>query len=183
MAEIARLYEPGGEEPLAIRALAAESRGVPLSVHRVAAEWARAGASRAAGASAGRAATERDELRAAEVDLSSDLLAVRTVEERGRLYRGDGYGVPAPAVCPFLGLATFDAAHAEYFRWPGRRRSSCHNPHAGCRCYLLGAGAAASANGLPSESRHTAHRSPGWIIVPPSSRTRLSVAARSATVK
>jgi WD40 repeat protein/DNA-binding SARP family transcriptional activator len=115
MAEIARLYEPGGDAPLAIPALAAESLGVPLTVHRVAAEWARARASRAAGASAGRAATERDELRAAEVDLSSELLAVRTVEERGRLYRGDEYGVPAPAVCPFLGLATFDAAHAEYF--------------------------------------------------------------------
>ena len=30
-----------------------------------------------------------------------------------------------------------------------------------CRCYSPGVGAAASANGLPSESRHTAHRSPG----------------------
>ena len=49
-----------------------------------------------------------------------------------------------------------------------------------CRCYS-GAGAAASANGLPSESRQTAHRSPGWMIEPPSSRTRSSVVARSAT--
>jgi WD40 repeat protein len=68
-----------------------------------------------AGASAGRAATERDELRAAEADLSSDLLVVRTVDERGRLYRGEGDRPPLPAVCPFLGLATFDAANAEYF--------------------------------------------------------------------
>ena len=45
------------------------------------------------------------------------------------------------------------------------------------------AGAAASANGLPSESRHTAQRSPGWMTEPPSSRTRWSAAARSATVK
>jgi hypothetical protein len=51
------------------------------------------------------------------------------------------------------------------------------------RCYSPGAGAAASANGLPSESLHTAHRSPGWMIEPPSSRTRSSVVARSATVK
>jgi hypothetical protein len=45
------------------------------------------------------------------------------------------------------------------------------------------ADAAASANGLPSESRHTAHRSPGWTSEPPSSRTRSSVPGRSATVK
>ena len=45
------------------------------------------------------------------------------------------------------------------------------------------AGAAASANGLPSESRQMAHRSPGWMTEPPSSRTRSSVAGRSATVK
>ena len=46
-----------------------------------------------------------------------------------------------------------------------------------------GTGAAASAKGLPSESRQTAHRSPGWMTEPPSSRTRSSVAGRSATVK
>jgi hypothetical protein len=44
-------------------------------------------------------------------------------------------------------------------------------------------GAAASANGLPSESRQTAHRSPGWMTEPPSSRTRSSDAGRSLTVK
>ena len=46
-----------------------------------------------------------------------------------------------------------------------------------------GSGAAASANGLPSESRHTAQRSPGWMTEPPNSRTRCTVAGRSATVK
>ncbi|MGH2716372.1 MAG: hypothetical protein ACRDM7_21305, partial [Thermoleophilaceae bacterium] len=72
-------------------------------------------ASEVVGASAGRAATERGELRAAEADLSGNLLALRAVDERGRIY-GDGEGdAPLPAVCPFLGLATFDAAHAEYF--------------------------------------------------------------------
>ncbi len=87
---------------------------MPSSVHRVAEDWARARASRAAGASAGRAGTEREELRTAEAHLSDDLLALRTVDERGRLYQGED-GAPLPAVCPFLGLATFDAAHAEYF--------------------------------------------------------------------
>ncbi|MGE5635542.1 MAG: hypothetical protein ACM3UV_01185, partial [Nocardioidaceae bacterium] len=62
-----------------------------------------------------RAATEREELRAAEADLSGDLLALQTVDERGRLFGGEEEGAPLPAVCPFLGLATFDGAHAEYF--------------------------------------------------------------------
>ena len=113
--EIARLYLPTAVEPPPIQALAAESRGLPLAVHRVAAEWARARASRATEASAGRAAAERGELRAAEAELSGDLLALRTVDDQGRLYRSDGDGAPLPAVCPFLGLATFEAAHTEYF--------------------------------------------------------------------
>jgi WD40 repeat protein/DNA-binding SARP family transcriptional activator len=115
IAEIARLYVPAGAEALPVDALAAQSSGVPRAVHRLAAEWARARASRAAGASAGRAASERDELRAAEAELSGDLLAIRAVDERERIYRSDEEGPPLPAVCPFLGLATFDAAHAEYF--------------------------------------------------------------------
>jgi WD40 repeat protein/DNA-binding SARP family transcriptional activator len=115
MAEIARLYDAAGVEPIPAPALAAECGGVPLAVHGAAAEWARARASRVAGASAARAALGRGELRAAEADLSGDLLAVGTVEERGRLYRRQEDGPPLPAVCPFLGLATFDAANAEYF--------------------------------------------------------------------
>jgi WD40 repeat protein/DNA-binding SARP family transcriptional activator len=115
IAEIARLYGPAGAEPPPAEELAVESSGLPLAVHRAAAEWARARASQTAGASAGRAAAERHELRAAEAELSSDLLALRTVDEHGRLYGGEEQGGPSPAICPFLGLTTFDAAHAEYF--------------------------------------------------------------------
>jgi WD40 repeat protein/DNA-binding SARP family transcriptional activator len=115
IAEIAGLYLPAGVESVPIAALAAESGGLPRDVHRAAEEWARAKASREAGASADRAAIERGELRAAEANLSGDLLALRTVDERGRLYQGEEHGAPLPAVCPFLGLATFDAEHAEYF--------------------------------------------------------------------
>ena len=115
IAGIAHLYLPAGAGPPPIEELATESGGVPLAVHRAAERWARAQASRVAGASADRAAIERGELRAAEADLSGDLLALRTLDERGRLYRGEEDDAPLPAVCPFLGLATFDAAHAEYF--------------------------------------------------------------------
>jgi hypothetical protein len=115
IAAIARLYLPAGVQSIPTEALAAESHGIPLAVHRAAEEWARARASRVAEASAGRAAAERGELRAAEADLSSDLLSLRAVDERGRLYRTEGDGAPLPVACPFLGLATFDADHAEYF--------------------------------------------------------------------
>ena len=40
-----------------------------------------------------------------------------------------------------------------------------------------------SPKGVPSESRQIAQRWPGWMISPPSSRTRSSVAARSVTGK
>jgi WD40 repeat protein/DNA-binding SARP family transcriptional activator len=111
VAEIARLYD----ESLPIGALVAESGSVPLAVHRVAADWARARASAAIGGSAGRAADERGGLRSAEAELSGDLLALRALDERVRRYSGDEREAPLAAVCPFLGLATFDAAHAEYF--------------------------------------------------------------------
>jgi WD40 repeat protein len=114
VAQIARLYRAGDDSHPAA-ALAVESGGVPLAAHRLAAEWARTQTVRAAEASAGRAAAERDELRAAEAELADDLLALRSVDEHDRLYRGESDGAPLPAACPFPGLATFDAAHAEYF--------------------------------------------------------------------
>jgi DNA-binding SARP family transcriptional activator len=115
VAQVMRLHLPVGEGPLPVEALAAESGGIPLAVHRTAAAWARERAAEVIGASAGRAAAERSELRAAEANLSSDLLALRTVDERGRRYGTGDEGTPLPVVCPFLGLATFDEEHADYF--------------------------------------------------------------------
>ena len=77
-----QLYVPAGFESLA-DALAAESGGVPLAVHRAGGGVGRARASAAVGASAGRAAGERGELRAAEADLSADLLALRPLTSAG----------------------------------------------------------------------------------------------------
>jgi len=37
--------------------------------------------------------------------------------------------------------------------------------------------------GLPSESRHTAQRSPGWVTSPPAERTRAGGAGRSSTAR
>jgi WD40 repeat protein/DNA-binding SARP family transcriptional activator len=110
VAEIAQLYGP-----LASDVLTAESGGVPLAVHRLAVEWARARAAEAIGASAERATTERGELRSAEAELSDDLLQLQVLDDHTRRYRGDDGDSPVATVCPFLGLAAFDEAHAEYF--------------------------------------------------------------------
>ena len=112
VAEIARLYAPAGSGPLASDALAGESGGVPQAVHRLAAEWARARASDAIGASAGRATSERGELRSAEAELSEDLsFSRRWTIARGatgaETYRWRRVSLP--------GARPFDAAHAEYF--------------------------------------------------------------------
>ena len=84
-----------------IAAIVEKSHGDARAARRKAAEWA-------AAASAGRAANGRAELRAAEDDLTGDLLARRALEEPED-------DIPSPAVCPYMGLSPFDAAHAQYF--------------------------------------------------------------------
>ena len=102
--------EPGAELRALQDAILAQD---PLLVHRLAAEWAQVRASAAVGQSARRATSDRGELRSAERDLAGDLLHLRSLDDRARRYGGEE--PPAAAVCPFLGLATFDADHADYF--------------------------------------------------------------------
>ena len=99
-----------------LETLMAESDGVPLRVHRAASAWAQAQAAERLEASAGRAAGERGELRAAQAELAGSVADLQVARERTRLYAVDEPPDPsAPEVCPFRGLAPFDAAHAEYF--------------------------------------------------------------------
>ena len=81
-AGIARLYLPAGAEIL-LRARTSLQKAAAFRLPCIA--WPKSGraaqASRVAGASADRAAIERGELRAAETDLSSDLLALQTLDE------------------------------------------------------------------------------------------------------
>ena len=117
----------GGRDRRALRAaegvamplptLLAESEGVPLRIHRAAGGWARAEAAERLAATAGRAADDQTELRATQaavaggvVDLQSrPASAPASTPSRSRRIP------PSPQVCPFRGLAPFDAAHAEYF--------------------------------------------------------------------
>ncbi len=99
-----------------LRTLLAESEGVPLRIHRVAGGWARSEAAERLAATAGRAAGDRSGLRAAQAAIADGVVDLQTASERTRLYAVDEPpGRSEGAVCPFRGLAPFDAAHAEYF--------------------------------------------------------------------
>ena len=78
---------------------------------------------------------------------------------------------------PPVALATLTPPHC------GQCRERSRTPRVGLAAQSVGGGEAASAKGLPSESRQMAQRSPGWTIEPPSSPTRASAAAMSSTVK
>jgi WD40 repeat protein/DNA-binding SARP family transcriptional activator len=87
------------------------SDGVPRRVHDVAGQWARREAARRVGAVAGRAASGRAELRSMEDELAGGVVQLQTAREQIEPADGDA----GPVVCPFKGLASFEAADAPYF--------------------------------------------------------------------
>ena len=117
-AEIAALYAPAEGVAMPLRTLIAESEGVPLRVHRAAGEWARAEAAErlAATAGAGRRRSRRA-ARGRRPAIAGGVVDLQAASERTRALRGRGAArIPSePEICPFRGLAPFDAAHAEYF--------------------------------------------------------------------
>ncbi len=90
--------------------LLAESGGVPARVHRAAAAWARAVATRRVGEAAARASAERAGWHLAGDDVATEVVELQTVRERAQL-AGSG-ALPA---CPFKGLASFDVDDAPVF--------------------------------------------------------------------
>jgi WD40 repeat protein/DNA-binding SARP family transcriptional activator len=115
-AEIAELYAPAEGVVMPLRTLIAESEGVPLRIHRAAGEWARAEAAERLAATAGNAADDRTELRSAQAAIAGGVVDLQTASERTRLYAVEEPPDPSGLeICPFRGLAPFDAAHAEYF--------------------------------------------------------------------
>ena len=60
--------------------------------------------------------SDRSGLRAAEAAIAGGVVDLQSASERTRLYAVEEPPDPSePEVCPFRGLAPFDAAHAEYF--------------------------------------------------------------------
>lgn len=120
--EIARLYHEHDEvDPPPLRLLLEESEGLPAAVHRVASHWARAAAARRLGASARRTSRERRDLRASEAEVIDNVARLELARERSRLFVGleeaapSEQAAPAVAICPYKGLAAFDAADADYY--------------------------------------------------------------------
>jgi DNA-binding SARP family transcriptional activator/RecA/RadA recombinase len=109
VASIARLYADPVDAEVPIAAMMEASGGVPRAVHQVATEWARAERVRRLGGAAGRTASRRARLRAAEDELAGDVVvALEAARERRR----DSAGV---VVCPFKGLAAFEPEDAAFF--------------------------------------------------------------------
>jgi WD40 repeat protein/DNA-binding SARP family transcriptional activator len=109
---VARLYTGArADAEVPVAELAAASDGIPLRVHRAAADWARAEAARRLRVTADRAATERRSLRAVEDDLAGEVAELQAVDERA-----GAHGVqPGVLACPYKGLACFDVEDADVF--------------------------------------------------------------------
>ena len=168
-AEIAELYAPADGVAIPLERLMAESEGVPLRIHRAASAWAQGYASERLEATAGMA-VERGDLRAAEAqaEVAGSVTDLQLARERTELYVVEEPPDPsAPEVCPFRGLAPFDAAHAEYFfgrerlvaglvaRLVGSTRLAVFGPSGSGKSSVLRAGLLpALANGvLPGSQR------------------------------
>ncbi len=110
VAAVARLYaDPREDVEVPIAGLIEASGGVPRQVHQAAIAWARAERVRRLGGAAGRTASRRAGLRAAEDELAGDVVvALEAARERAQ--------VPADVVvCPFKGLAAFEPEDAAFF--------------------------------------------------------------------
>ena len=106
---IAAALVPGADaDAIPAELLWAAAEGVPARVARVAAEWARDEAERRVGALVGEAAAGRARLRSMEDELAGDVALLR------RSARGAA-GTDGLVICPFKGLASFEAADADFF--------------------------------------------------------------------
>ena len=115
-AEIAALYSAAEDAAMPLSTLVVESEGVPLRIHRAAGEWARTEAAARLAATTERAAGDRTGLRATQAAVAGGVVDLQAAGERARLYAVSEPPDPSePEICPFRGLAPFDAAHAEYF--------------------------------------------------------------------
>jgi WD40 repeat protein/DNA-binding SARP family transcriptional activator len=113
---IAGFYAPtAGGATIPVEELLAASRGVARRVHEAASEWARREATRRVDGMADRAAARRREASALEAELAGSVVELQSARERAGLIAGDGVAADGPVVCPYKGLAPFDAEDAESF--------------------------------------------------------------------
>ena len=113
---IAGLYAADGAAgAIPVEELVATSGGVARRVHEAASEWARREATQRVDAAAGRTAAGRAEARTLEAELAGSLAELQSARERAGLAGREADDDRSPLVCPYKGLATFEAADADYF--------------------------------------------------------------------
>jgi WD40 repeat protein/DNA-binding SARP family transcriptional activator len=119
--EIGELYVGQRAAAAPVEQLMEASGGVPRRIHELVVGWASRDTAERVGAMAGQTATRRGELREFESELIADVVDLHAVRERAELYSptperteggSDEGGVP---VCPFKGLASFEASDADFF--------------------------------------------------------------------
>jgi WD40 repeat protein len=113
--QIAVLYAPAGIAAVPVAALLETSGGVPRRVHEAASEWARREATRRVETVARRAAAGRTRARALEVELAGTVVDLQSARERTGQVARDGVDGARPVICPYKGLAPFEADDADYF--------------------------------------------------------------------
>ena len=113
VAAIAALYAGDTAEAPPAHRILEDSGGVPAAVHRLASQWARTAAMHRMSESARRTSRERRGLREAEEELIGHYADLELTRERTRLYHEAG--TAARDICPYKGLAAYEAADAEYY--------------------------------------------------------------------
>jgi hypothetical protein len=120
MAQIIAVYSAEQESLQAARSLLKATGGVPSLVHQAAGDWARARATTRLEQAAARSLRHRRDLRAVEAEVADNVVQLQQL--RGRrgagaagkvLAAGSGRSQPAPALCPYKGLARFEQADSE----------------------------------------------------------------------
>jgi WD40 repeat protein/DNA-binding SARP family transcriptional activator len=122
--EVAKVLAIYGAEATAREAAGSvleRTGGVPLLVHQAAGDWAQAQAAQQVQETARQTASSRSSLRVDHAKFADEVVDLRELREHtqqlARLATGQdpaGEG-PAAAVCPYKGLARFEASDAEFF--------------------------------------------------------------------
>jgi class 3 adenylate cyclase/WD40 repeat protein len=118
---IAALYAGRAVDELPLADLLEASGGLPAAIHRLASAWARTAAGERLVASAQQTSVGRRGLRDAQDELISSVTDLALARERAALYGADSSPEEAPPpasrldVCPYKGLAAFEAADADYY--------------------------------------------------------------------
>ena len=125
VAQVLGLYGSEQAARAAAGAVLERTGGVPLLVHQAAADRAQAQAAYQVGETASQTADSRSHLRMAQARLTDDVIGLRELGEHSQqvarlaadqeLPEQEPDGRPAAAVCPYKGLARFEASDAGFF--------------------------------------------------------------------